>query len=116
MSDRAKRVWLRLSDEMSRIGLLTSVDVDEFERYCEIRAAWEIARDDIAERGAVILKTNKDGKVTSSTLNPSTRVMRDLSSEIGKLADRFGLNPSSRTRIQVNPPEGDGDGDDPFAV
>lgn len=105
MTDRGKQVWLRLADEMARIGLLTCVDVDEFERYCELRAAWEQARDDIQERGMVVTHVNKRDAEKCGTLNPSFRAFRDLGPEIGKLADRFGLTPSARTRIRVDQPE-----------
>jgi P27 family predicted phage terminase small subunit len=93
----AKAEWKRIAPELTRLGLLTSVDRAAFSAYCASYATWKHADKDIQERGFTITTTR--GLVK----NPSVLIASDALKVMRVYIAMFGMSPSDRTRISVTP-------------
>jgi P27 family predicted phage terminase small subunit len=95
----ARDEWLRISDELHRLGLLTGADLNAFAAYCMAFERWIEAEKDC------------DGEYTTITTNgnviqnPSYGIARKACYDMMRYATEFGLTPASRTRIAVNAEE-----------
>jgi phage terminase small subunit len=78
----ARQVWDQYAPVLIPIGLLTSADGDTFGRWCSLAAEFR------ADPGAM----------------PASKMAR-----MDALEQRFGLDPSSRSRISVAPQDADDD-------
>jgi P27 family predicted phage terminase small subunit len=100
LSREALAVWRRIAPELIEKRVLTAWDVDTFGHYCE---AVVIARQARKELGSgEITKQSAAGHVR----NPAFMVWRDAVAEIKRLGSLFGLNPSSRASLTVEPGSG----------
>ncbi|OAT79315.1 phage terminase small subunit P27 family [Desulfotomaculum copahuensis] len=91
----AKRHWKEMASKLEKLGLLTEVDGQAFADYCLCLARLEEAERDIKERG--ILVEGDRGKVK----NPACQIAREYRSALQKWAARFGLDPQSRSGLDV---------------
>lgn len=91
----AKRHWKELAPKLEKLGLLTEVDGQAFADYCLCLARLEEAEKDIRERG--ILVPGDRGKVK----NPACQIAREYRAALQKWAARFGLDPQSRSGLDV---------------
>ncbi len=83
---------------------MTEIDRAALAGYCVHYARWIESEQEVRKLGTIV-KT-KDGY---PIVNPHLGVARRAFDEMMKAADRFGMNPSSRSRIQVAPPEAPAD-------
>lgn len=84
--------WESMVPEMSKIGLLTVADVDQFEAYCnELGAYWEAEE---KRKAAVIDKKWEDVSRWFNYAQKHLKSARDL-------AIQFGLTPAARARVNV---------------
>jgi P27 family predicted phage terminase small subunit len=116
LSTSAKTIWDELVAEMANIGILSSVDGRALASLCEDEALlenayqgiWSMARSLKKEAKAqgkkipsgeiVVLMAMKNGRMAMNALHHlSTRVIIERR--------EFGLTPSARTRIMVDPDE-----------
>lgn len=90
----AKKEWKRLAEIMTRMGVLTEVDMAAFAAYCQSYARWKEAQEHIDSEGA-IFETEKGYQQQTPWVgiaNTNQKLMLQAASE-------FGLTPSSRSRI-----------------
>ena len=92
-----KRVWKRVVALLAAMGVVSKVDTFTLERYCSEYVRWRKAARFLHENG----DTYMIGQYWK--LYPQVRVAADLSAALGRIEDRFGLTPSARTRISVEP-------------
>lgn len=72
----ARLVWDQYAPLLTRVGLLTAADADTFGRWCSLASEFRSAPADM----------------------PASKIAR-----MDALEQRFGLDPSSRSRISVEP-------------
>lgn len=100
----AKSEWRRISTELARIGLLTSVDRAGLAAYCTAYSRWVTAEESIQKFGLVI----KSPKTGFPIPNPYVSIANTALDLMRKFLVEFGMTPASRSRIQVTA-TGDGD-------
>ena len=92
------RKWSQMIRLLSQVpGLLTIVDAESLQQYCEL---WSIQRDALAH-----CKANGWETETARGMGPSPAAGRYFraTDALLKLQDRFGLNPASRATIRTDP-------------
>jgi len=92
----AKKEWRRLAPQLHKLGLLTDMDISAFEQYCMIYGRWVRANMELMEQGNIAI--NEKGTVKR---NPIVEIVNKLDVEVRQQQARFGLDPSSRTRVKA---------------
>lgn len=91
-----RRLWRELAPKLSQNGLLTELDLPSLLMACaHYDTAVQAART-IRDQG--ILTIDERGLPRK---HPALQVLRDNSTAFRSYADRFGLSPSSRTRLII---------------
>jgi P27 family predicted phage terminase small subunit len=98
----AKREWKRISAELIKLGLLTSVDRAALACYCQNYSRWVAAELQIAQFGTVV-KAGKSGYPIPSPFCGIANVAMD---NMRKFCIEFGLTPASRSKVQRTPQSG----------
>jgi P27 family predicted phage terminase small subunit len=101
----AKAEWRRISGELTRLGLLTTLDVQVFAAYCQACARWQEAERMLAESGGALTVISARGNEMPS---PVVRIADDAASDMLKYGSEFGLSPASRARLSGQPSPGAG--------
>lgn len=107
----ARKEWLRVVPDLYGTGTYAEIDETMLAAYCMAFARWIRAELDL-ERMAkldpvthgVMMKTSNGNAIQNPLVGAASTARRDMH----RLADSFGLTPSSRTQIQTG--KGDGDG------
>jgi len=99
LDKEAKVEWRRVSGDLITLGLLTSVDRAALAAYCAAWSRWVTAELQIQKFGLVI-KSPKSGYPVQ---NPFVGVANTSLDQMRKFAVEFGLTPSSRSRLHVDP-------------
>jgi P27 family predicted phage terminase small subunit len=115
LPDEAKVEWGRVSEELYKIGLLSSIDRAALAAYCQSYAllaqAWcainEMRKEDLLTGGLMIKTTNGN-----AIQNPLVGTANKAAADMVRYAAEFGMTPSARSRITATPPE-DGAEHDP---
>lgn len=107
LDKQGKREWRRISRELIRMGLLTSVDRAALTGYCSSWSRWIAAEADIQKSGLVIVNPRTGQPVR----NPSVTIAERALDQMRKFAVEFGCSPSSRSRLSVG---GKAQTEDPF--
>src|SRR5262249_45538329 len=94
----AKAVWDEVTPELDRLGLLTIVDGYAIACFCQACADLQEAQETIAKEGRYA-ERGTGGKC----LHPAVHDANPAMDKIAKFAALFGLDPSSRSRLQVPP-------------
>ena len=119
ISDEAKAEWVRMSEQLYRIGLLTEIDGCGLACYCQAYADWAEAEGHIRRYGKVIkspaktmTRRLKDGSEVTETSggypiqSPFLAIRNRAVDTILKFLIEFGMTPSSRSRVSVGQPTG----------
>ncbi|MBS1952548.1 MAG: phage terminase small subunit P27 family [Cyanobacteria bacterium SZAS-4] len=97
----ARQEWNRLAPQLREIGLLTDVDLVNFEGLC---VAYQRARE--ADRCVAKEGLQISSRYGARIANPNVEISRKCWQEVRKFAQEFGFSPSSRSRLEVNLPAG----------
>ena len=108
LSPDAAEEWVRISDDLARMGLLSGLDRGGLAAVCQAWGRWLQA-----ERALARMKNEADGliiKTKSGNMiqNPLVGVANKAMSDYMRYAAEFGMTPSARTRISVGDGVGDG--------
>jgi P27 family predicted phage terminase small subunit len=112
MSAAAVRLWKKLVGEMSVSGVLKRVDANALAQLCEDEVTLKRAQAELWRLGAQLKADAKrekrklpGGELTAILATEDgaklMRTIRDLGKSVVNQRDRFGLNPSSRSRLVV---------------
>ena len=107
LSVEAKSQWKVVSKNLSDAGVLTVMDVQALQLYCESYALWKDAHNKIQKYGAIVKTPN--GFPTQS---PYLQIANKQSEFMVKMLTEFGMTPSSRSKIEISDEK---DKDDPLA-
>jgi len=115
LSEPAKAEWERVSFELYRLGLLTSIDRAALAAYCQACADWAEAEAKLQEFGKVVkspvrtkTKTLPDGTVVREETggypiqSPFLAIRNKALELMHKFMIEFGMTPSARTRVATN--------------
>jgi P27 family predicted phage terminase small subunit len=106
LDDIARAKWEALAPELTRLGLLTSVDGDAFAAYCQAFAELQIATEALKSEDRYF--TTDKGYMMP---HPAVAMQRSALENLKKYSALFGLDPSSRSRLAT---PGDKPKADPF--
>lgn len=96
MGERAAAKWRAIVPLIARQVPLKEVDADALRQYCEAAVLREKA---VAELdGAPLLLSGPNG---AEYANPLMRIIKEQDALMARLSERFGLDPASRRRLQV---------------
>lgn len=84
--------------ELMTLGVLTTVDRAALAAYCVAYSRWAEAERQVTRLGTIV-KTANGNLIQNPYLAVANRAMEQLS----RLAGEFGMTPSSRSRVQVQP-------------
>jgi P27 family predicted phage terminase small subunit len=111
LNKAARTEWHRISKELLACGLLTAVDRAALACYCVAWSRWVEAEGKIATTGFVI-----QSPAGYPIVNPYIGIANRAMDLMAKFATEFGLTPSSRSRLSINPDSGKkSDWDDIFS-
>jgi P27 family predicted phage terminase small subunit len=100
----AKKEFRRLTRLLSDMGLLGAVDANALTRYCSTWVRWRQSVQLLEKSGEVTVYKDEAGKVKAVQPSAFASIVRGLSEELSRIEAAFGMNPSSRSRINVAPP------------
>lgn len=95
----ARRAWNTLAPELSRLGLLTRLDVQLFTALCLEWGLYVGAAKKLSNVTACITTTSNGNEIQHALVGIKNKTLANVT----QLASLFGLDPSSRTRLRVNP-------------
>ena len=104
LSGYAHDEWYRIIDELYRLRLVTSVDVNCLAAYCEAFKRWRTAQEllaRMAERDEATAGLLVEGKTGNSVPNPLVVIADQAARNMVRYAAEFGLTPSARSRINT---------------
>lgn len=99
----AKAAWEHLVPQLESMGVLTRIDGNALARYCKLWARWRKAEAFLDKNGEVYPLRDEKGKVKYLAQFPQVSIAANLAQQLTRLEQEFGLTPSARTRIQVDP-------------
>lgn len=105
LSDTAKAEWMRISEVLLRLGLLTTLDRAALAAYCTTYGRWIDAEEALKKTGPVV-RAPSGYPMISPYLVVANRALEQMRAFMVE----FGLTPASRSRISVNVHENE----DPF--
>jgi P27 family predicted phage terminase small subunit len=117
--------WVRVAEELHRLGLLTSLDLNVLGAYCHTFAVFRTAVEELDRQNLALLIERKHGNGGSSTIsNPLVSVAAQAGRDLVRLGAELGLSPAARTRINTAEPDPPskfqgllgGDGDPPLRL
>lgn len=105
LSPLAKKEWAKQTAQLSRMGVLTMADDNSLAIYCHIVGEIKTLAAKIAEQGYLSydIKVNQDTgeEITCNPkANPLAVRLEKLYSEYRLYSGMFGLDPSTRSKIQ----------------
>ncbi len=103
----AKKRWKELSKFLFDLGLLTEIDGDALGAYCQLYADWVRLENEIREdKSDIQLKHTIDAagnEFLEMKPNPRIVMKRETLKLMKSFLAEFGMTPSSRSRIGVQP-------------
>ena len=94
MSLGARKVWNDNVGHLRQSGLITNLDIDAFRRYCEAVAVYNDAIEAYSNSPALVVTTQSGYPMQ----NPYLAIINAQGAVADRLAARFGMTPSDRTR------------------
>lgn len=88
---------------LEEMNVLTRADTNALARYCQLFARWKKAEQFIQKYGESFPCKSGNGVVKCFLPFPQSGLSLKLSIALTRLEQEFGLTPSARSRIEVNP-------------
>jgi P27 family predicted phage terminase small subunit len=100
---RALDMWNEIAPQLVEMRVLTELDRMALGRYCMAFAEWRHAEDLMAEHGKFYAVFNPDGSLKIVRKSPQVEMAFRASREMSQLEAEFGLTPSARAALKVEP-------------
>jgi len=110
LSKQARRLWKDLAPSLEALGVLTQADLAAFELLCNHYGFAVEAAAILRAEGLTLQEPaawdKETGEVTAwrTKKHPVAQIFRENSTAFRMMAGEFGLTPSSRARLDVDPP------------
>ena len=108
LSRLARKHWTLVAKQLADARILTELDKPALMLYCEAWARWREATTEV-EKGGMLIKAQNGFDMQ----NPYLAIANKAADQMHKMMSEFGMTPSSRSRVQVDP-ESDRDPMDDF--
>lgn len=115
LSDEAHAEWMRVTDEMAKAGILSTLDRGALAAYAQAYGRWVAAERALAVMAArdavtagLMIRTQSGNAIQNPLVGTANKAMADMV----RYAAEFGLTPSARGRVSATSAI---DADDPFA-
>ena len=95
----ARKEYRRMAKILERCGVLSEIDGSALAAYAQSFATWMEAQELVNEKGILV----KYGEAKMPRQNPALIIARDARKEMMRILVEFGMTPSSRSKIVVNP-------------
>jgi P27 family predicted phage terminase small subunit len=102
LDEEALDVWAQLAPSMIARGVLTAWDVNQFAAYCAAVVHHRRAVKIVNLQGVMRLGGGEDAVEVK---HPAMQIVRDQAQLMVTLGGRFGLTPSDRSSISLEPEE-----------
>lgn len=109
-----REVWQEIASALHRLGLLTEVDVATLSRYCNIRTKFREAKTFLDEHGFYYaiyheqtpdeIKAGVKPRLKYMAQFPQVSIYMQLSKELTRLEQQFGMTPAARANLNVKRP------------
>ena len=99
MDEIAAEKWVELVPLLEELGVLTTVDTVALQALCNSYSLYVQACEKVQEEGLIILGLNE-----IPYQSPYLKIVDAQSKIMRSYLQEFGLTPSARTRVKVNPP------------
>lgn len=113
LNKEAKRIFKRAAEHLEKLGILTEVDLSALTRYADIFAKWLQAKDFIEQKGLAYAvfeyqtpeerKEGKEKRLKHMQQFPHVNIYRAYGAELTRLEMQFGMTPSARASLSVQP-------------
>ena len=90
--------FLRIVDELKKVNLVTNVDSTMLGIYADCYSKYVESTMAMANEPLVVEYTNKGGE-TNSVANPYIKIQTQYMQMLMKISEKYGLDPSSRSKI-----------------
>lgn len=98
LTERALREWHRVAPGLEALGILSEIDRAALAIYCQAWGRLVEAEEKLEQYGQVV--KSPSGYPMQS---PYLAISNAAAKQVQSFATEFGMTPSSRTRIRVNP-------------
>jgi P27 family predicted phage terminase small subunit len=102
----------QLAAQLVSLGVMSNIDIDALARYCGHWSAWKKHKAVCDRGGDVLVMRDESGKVKYAQVGPSSTLTTKHSAAMDRLAQQFGMTPSSRASIVAM----EGNANDPLAA
>lgn len=109
MAPAGKRLWKSLVPELERLNLLTKIDDATLEGACA-NYARALAAEALVKKQGMVIVTDKGFTIQ----HPAVSIAKNSWTAWLRFATEFGLTPSARSRIQIQPSAPEKDKDEDF--
>jgi len=99
----AARKWQELLPLLQAVKIMTKADVEALARYCDTYEWWLATRAKLKKEGDTYPILNDKGDVKYIAQRPEVSIAHKLAVQMRQLEQDFGLNPSSRSSLSVEP-------------
>jgi P27 family predicted phage terminase small subunit len=104
----AREEWDRLAPGLHALGILYEVDRGPFAAYCKAYSLWRRAEESLAKKSESnpdlgMVQVTKSGNIIQHTL---LGVANKAAADMVRYAAEFGLTPSARARLAIDPGRG----------
>lgn len=105
LSKDAKKEFRRVVKLLEAANLVGKLDGNALTRYAQTWERWRKAEAMLAKSGEVIPFKNDDGSLKYLQQSPYVAIARQLADQLHRLEQSLGMNPSSRSRIDIESPK-----------
>ncbi len=102
LDSEARKIWKQLTPLLRDMGVLTRVDGNALVRYCTMMARWWELTAYVAEHGPTYQR-GSEATGFSEGARPQMNLVDQLEGRLLRLEQQFGLTPSARAGLVVNP-------------
>lgn len=99
----AKRAWRRIIRHLEFMRILSPADRHALARYCQLWSRWKKAELFLQKYGETYPLKGENGEIKCFMPWPQVAIAGKLAQALTRLEQEFGLTPSARTRIVVDP-------------
>ena len=103
LTPEARKAWKRITTLLRKMGLLTIAEEDALVTYAQTFARWKAAEEFLAKHGDVYPIRDEQGRVKYMQQFPQVAIARNLALLLKSYQQEFGLTPSARSRLSIEP-------------
>lgn len=103
LSGMSKECWDQLSPILNEMKVLTKADEVALSMLCKTYSNWRRAEELLDKHGDVYPIRDNEGNIKYLQQSPYVSIARNNLLALKGMLEQFGLTPSARTRIRVEP-------------